>query len=71
MTAQLFILGRQGLDQLTTEGVEGRGTVTRIVTGGAGRFEGAAGVQRQTVLGFNPTGGVNLRVTFVLRPAGK
>ena len=68
-TAQLFILGRQGREQLSTEGVEGGGTVTRIVTGGAGNYAGWVGEQRQTFLGFNPTGGVNLRVTFILRKA--
>jgi hypothetical protein len=67
-SAQLYILGRQGKEQLATEGVEGGGTVTRIVTGGAGNFAGFIGEQRQTFLGFNPTGGVNLRVTFILRP---
>ena len=67
-TAQLFVLGRQGKEQLATEGVEGAGTITRIVTGGAGNYTGFVGEQRQTFLGFNPTGGVNLRVTFILRP---
>jgi hypothetical protein len=67
-TVQLFVLGRQGKEQLATEGVEGSGTVTRIVTGGAGNYTGFVGEQRQTFLGFNPTGGVNLRVTFTLRP---
>ena len=67
-TAQLFVLGRQGKEQITTEGVEGSGTVTRIVTGGAGNYAGFVGEQRQTFLGFNPTGGVNLRVTFTLWP---
>jgi hypothetical protein len=67
-TAQLFVIGRQGREQLATEGVEGSGTVTRIVTGGAGNYAGWLGEQRQTFLGFNPTGGVNLRVTFILRP---
>jgi hypothetical protein len=66
-TAQLFILGRQGIDRIATEGVEGSGTVTRIVTGGAGNLAGFIGEQRQTFLGFNATGGVNLRVTFTLR----
>ncbi|MGV3516291.1 hypothetical protein [Luteitalea sp.] len=70
-TAQLYILGRQGKEQVATEGLEGRGTVTRIVTGGAGNFAGWTGEQRQTFLGFNPTGGVNLRVTFILRPPAK
>ena len=70
-TAQLFVLGRQGKEQLATEGVEGGGTVTRIVTGGTGNYAGWVGEQRQTFLGFNPTGGVNLRVTFILRPPAK
>jgi hypothetical protein len=70
-TAQLYILGRQGKEQLATEGLEGSGTVTRIVTGGAGNFAGWTGEQRQTFLGFNPTGGVNLRVTFTLRPPAR
>ena len=70
-TAQLFVLGRQGKEQIATEGVEGGGTDTRIVTGGAGNFTGFVGEQRQTFLGFNPTGGVNLRVTFILRPLSK
>jgi hypothetical protein len=70
-SAQLFVLGRQGKEQLATEGVEGGGTITRIVTGGAGNYAGWVGEQRQTFLGFNPTGGVNLRVTFMLRPPAK
>lgn len=70
-TAQLYVLGRQGKEQLATEGIEGSGTVTRIVTGGAGNFAGWIGEQRQTFLGFNPTGGVNLRVTFTLRQVAK
>jgi hypothetical protein len=70
-SAQLFVLGRQGREQIATEGVEGAGTVTRIVTGGAGNYAGFVGEQRQTFLGFNPTGGVNLRVTFILRPVAK
>lgn len=67
-TAQLYVLGRQGKEQLSTEGIEGAGTVRRIVTGGTGNFAGWRGEQHQTFLGFNPTGGVNLRVTFVLYP---
>ena len=70
-SAQLFVLGRQGKEQLSTEGVEGGGTITRIVTGGAGNYAGWVGEQRQTFLGFNSTGGVNLRVTFILRPPAK
>ena len=70
-TTQLFVLGRQAKEQLTTEGLEGSGTLTRIVTGGTGNFSGWIGEQHQTFLGFNPTGGVNLRVTFILRPPAK
>jgi hypothetical protein len=67
-SAQLYVLGRQGKEQLATEGIEGKGTVTRIVTGGAGNYAGWTGEQTQTFLGFNPTGGVNLRVSFKLLP---
>jgi hypothetical protein len=67
-TAQLFVLGRQGKEQITTEGIEGSGTRARVVTGGAGNYAGFVGEQHQTFLGFNRTGGVNLRVTFILRP---
>jgi hypothetical protein len=63
--------GRQGKEQLATEGIEGKGTVTRIVTGGAGNYAGWTGEQVQTFLGFNPTGGVNLRVMFKLYPPGR
>ena len=66
-TAQLFQLGRQGRELISSEGVEGSGELTRIVTGGGGNYTGFVGEQRTTFLGFNPTGGVNLRVTFVLR----
>ena len=67
-TTQLFVLGRQAKEQLTTEGLEGSGTITRVVTGGTGNYAGWIGEQRQTFLGFNPTGGANMRVTFILRP---
>ena len=70
-SAQLFVLGRQGKEHIATEGIEGSGTVTRIVTGGAGNYVGFVGEQRQTFLGFNSTGGVNLRVTFVLYPVAQ
>lgn len=70
-TAQLFVLGRQGKEQLATEGIEGGGTVRRVVTGGTGNYAGWRGEQQQTFLGFNPTGGVNLRVTFILYPPAK
>jgi hypothetical protein len=66
-TSQLFVIGRQGRELISSEGVEGSGSLTRIVTGGAGNYVGFVGEQQTTFLGFNTTGGVNLRVTFVLR----
>ena len=45
--------------------------MTRIVSGGTGNYAGWSGEQRQTFLGFNPTGGVNLRVTFILHPPAR
>lgn len=52
---------------LATEGREGSGAVVRTVVGGTGMLRYYVGEQRQQFLGFNSTGGVNLRVTFVLR----
>jgi hypothetical protein len=66
-TSQLFVIGRQGQELIASEGVEGAGSITRVITGGAGNYTGFVGEQRTTFLGFNTTGGVNLRVTFVLR----
>jgi hypothetical protein len=60
---------RLGRDTIVTEGVEGSGTVVRAVAGGSGGFRNYSGEQRQEFLGFNATGGVNLRVTFLLRKA--
>ena len=37
------------------------------MTGGTGKFNRLAGVQKQEFLGFNQSGGVNLRVTFLLQ----
>lgn len=67
-TTQLFVLGRQGKEMITSEGLEGKGTIARPITGGAGNYSGFVGEQQQTFLGFNATGGVNLRVTFILWP---
>ena len=66
-TSQLFVIGRQAKELIASEGLEGSGSITRVVTGGGGNYVGFIGEQRTTFLGFNPTGGVNLRVTFVLR----
>jgi hypothetical protein len=50
-----------------TEGLEGSGPEVRAVVGGYGRYSGATGQVTQEVLGFNGTGGTNLRFTFTLK----
>jgi hypothetical protein len=42
-------------------------TVNRIVSGGTGRFRDMVGEIEETDIGFNKTGGCNLRITFKLR----
>ncbi|MDX2150574.1 MAG: hypothetical protein SFV54_07560 [Bryobacteraceae bacterium] len=54
---------------IATTGTEGAGTTVRPVIGGTGPFAGYVGEQTQEFLGFNKTGGVNLRVTVRLRKA--
>lgn len=56
---------------IATAGTEGNGLAVRPVTGGTGAFAGYIGDQKQQFLGFNKTGGVNLRVTFTLRKASR
>jgi hypothetical protein len=65
-TGQLYLMPNEA-KSISTEGVEGAGATVRPVTGGTGPFAGYTGEQRQELLGFNASGGVNLRVTFVLR----
>jgi len=67
-TAQLYLFPDES-KSISTEGVEGNAPVSRPVTGGTGLFKGYVGEQRQEMLGFNATGGVNLRITFVLKKA--
>jgi hypothetical protein len=67
-TAQLYLFPDESRS-LATEGVEGNVPVQRALTGGTGPFKGYVGEQKQEMLGFNATGGVNLRVTFILRKA--
>ena len=69
-TAQLYLLPDEGTS-VATEGVEGAVPVVRPVSGGTGGFRGYIGEQRQTMLGFNASGGVNLRVTFILKRADR
>jgi hypothetical protein len=67
-TAQLYMLPDDERS-IVTDGVEGGGKVERVVSGGTGAFKDYVGIQKQEFLGFNASGGVNLRVTFVLRRA--
>jgi hypothetical protein len=67
-TQQIYLLPDDGR-MLTTDGLEGTGRFVRAVTGATGKYAGYIGEQHQQLLGFNITGGVNLRVTFVLRRA--
>jgi hypothetical protein len=67
-TGQLYLLPNEAAS-VTTEGVEGNSPVVRAATGGTGPFKGYIGEQRQELLGFNKSGGVNLRVTFILKKA--
>jgi hypothetical protein len=67
-TAQLYLLPDES-KSIATDGVEGNVPMLRAVTGGTGRFRGYVGEQKQELLGFNATGGVNLRITFILRKA--
>ena len=66
LTDQLYLLPNDGRSIATT-GTEGNGTAVRPVVGGTGQFAGYTGEQTQQFLGFNRTGGVNLRVTIRLR----
>jgi hypothetical protein len=54
---------------ITSDGFEGSATQLRTVTGATGPLQGFIGQQRQVFLGFNITGGVNLRITFTLAKA--
>lgn len=67
-TAQLYFLPDDA-HSIVTDGLEGGGAILRAVTGGTGQFRGYLGEQRQEFLGFNKSGGVNLRVTFFLERA--
>ena len=67
-TAQLYLFPDES-KSVATEGVEGNVPLLRAIVGGTGLFRGYVGEQRQELLGFNATGGVNLRVTFILKKA--
>jgi len=70
LSDQIYLLPNDR-HSIATTGAEGNGTAIRAVTGGTGAYAGYVGEQRQEFLGFNKTGGVNLRVTITLRKATK
>ena len=71
-TAQAYLLPSDK-DMIVTDGLEGGlgFEIQRAVSGGTGKFKNYIGIQKQELLGFNKSGGVNLRVTFVLRRAAR
>ncbi len=68
ITTQVFDFGDpDGEDTIVTHGIELSDLdvdVNRAVVGGTGEHAGAAGVQTQTLEGFNAIEGVNLTVAF-------
>jgi hypothetical protein len=65
---QMYLLPNDK-QSIATTGTEGSAPTVRAVIGGTGAYAGYTGEQRQEFLGFNKTGGVNLRVTIILRKA--
>jgi hypothetical protein len=66
LSDQMYLLP-DDLRSIATTGTEGNGKAVRAVIGGTGPFQGYVGEQHQEFLGFNKSGGVNLRVTIKLR----
>jgi hypothetical protein len=66
LSDQVYLLPNDNRSIATT-GTEGNGTVVRSIIGGTGPYAGYTGEQKQEFLGFNKSGGVNLRVTITLR----
>jgi hypothetical protein len=66
LSDQLYLLSNDK-QSIATTGIEGNGFTVRPIVGGTGTFAGYTGEQTQEFLGFNLTGGVNLRVTIRLR----
>jgi len=66
-STQIFMLDEGS--GIITEGLEGTGTEVRAVVGGFGKYSGATGQVNQEVLGWNSSGGSNLRFTFNLKVA--
>jgi len=66
LSDQVYLLAKDK-QSIATTGPEGSAPTVRSVIGGTGMYAGYTGEQRQEFLGFNKTGGVNLRVTITLR----
>jgi hypothetical protein len=66
LSDQLYLLSNDN-QSIATTGTEGSAPTVRAVIGGTGPYAGYTGEQRQEFLGFNKTGGVNLRVKITLR----
>jgi hypothetical protein len=66
LTDQLFLMPNDK-QSIATTGTEGAAPTVRPVIGATGPYAGYVGEQSQEFLGFNRTGGVNLRVTIRLR----
>jgi len=66
-TAQAYLLPNDK-EMIVTDGLEGGFgyVLQRVVSGGTGKFRKFIGIQKQELLGFNKSGGVNIRVTFEL-----
>jgi hypothetical protein len=67
-TAQAYLLSDDN-NMIVTDGLEGGfgHILQRVVSGGTGKYRNFIGIQKQELLGFNKSGGVNLRVTFELK----
>jgi hypothetical protein len=66
-TAQAYLLPNDK-QMIVTDGLEGGlgFELQRVVSGGTGKYRKVIGIQKQELIGFNASTGVNLRVTFEL-----
>lgn len=64
--SQLYLLPDE-TRAIATEGVDEEADAVHTISHATGMYRGYVGEQRQEFLGYNASGGVNLRVTFVLR----
>jgi hypothetical protein len=71
ITRQMYDFGDEfGNIGLVTEGYEVanlEGVMERVITGGAGPYRNARGEGTQELVGYNATGGANLRLTVEVK----